>query len=759
MRTRRLLSLLSIVASLSVLPLHAELKVEPSKHDLQFKDLAQVWDEALPLGNAVVGALLWEKGGNVRMSLDRVDLWDLRPVDTFKGEKFSFKWIYDRVMNGNYGEVHPVYDSVYDNSAAPSKIPGAAMEFDSSKMGKVKNSRLYLNNAVAEVEWENGAKMQSFVDAHKPVGWFIVEGADESFIPSLLPPNYDPKNSGGSNGPGGMGLGSLGYKQGEIKKDGDKIVYTQPGWDDFSYEVAVKWKRDGDKLIGVWSVTSSLVDEKASDLVDKALVIGEEKEYDAHNAWWKNFWSKSSVSIPDPVIEKQYFNDIYKLGSVTRKNGYPISLQAVWTADNGTLPPWKGDYHHDLNTQLSAWPCYTGNYVDEGMGYINTLWDQREENKKFTKQFYGTDGVNVPGVADLHGKPMGGWPQYSFSPTTSGWLAHHFYLHWQYSQDKDWLKKKGYPYMKDVATHLEQFSELKDGVRALPLSTSPEIHNNSVHAWFKTMTNYDLGIMKFVFASAAEMASELGLKEEAQRWTKDLNELGDFDLDAEQGLTFAKDQPYAESHRHFSNALGFHPLGVIDYSKGEKDKAIIDETINKLEKVGPAWWCGYSYSWFANMLARAFDGDKAAQYLRDFANCFVLRSTFHCNGDQSGTKKSNFTYRPFTLEGNFAFASGLQEMLIQSHTGVIRVFPAIPSDWKDASFKTLRTYGAFLVSAERKDGKTDTVTITSEKGGTFKLFNPFVGADYTAKGGKVKAEGDLLIGTLKPGESVTLTRK
>ena len=113
---------------------------------------------------------------------------------------------------------------------------------------------------------------------------------------------------------------------------------------------------------------------------------------------------------------------MYKFGAATREDSYPISLQAVWTADNGMLPPWKGDYHHDLNTQLSYWPAYTGNHLQEGMGYLNTLWKQRDVYKKYTREYFGTDGMNVPGVCTLTGEPMGGWVQYSMSPTVSAWL-------------------------------------------------------------------------------------------------------------------------------------------------------------------------------------------------------------------------------------------------------------------------------------------------------------------------------------------------
>ena len=100
------------------------------------------------------------------------------------------------------------------------------------------------------------------------------------------------------------------------------------------------------------------------------------------------------------------------------------------------------------------------------------------------------------------------------------------------------------------------------------------------------------------------------------------------------------------------------------------------------------------------------------------------------NGDQSGTGKSKMTYRPFTLEGNFAFASGIHEMLLQSHTGIVHLFPAIPESWKNVSFKTPRTEGAFLISATREEGVCTRVEVTAEKDGKLRLADPFhVGAD------------------------------
>jgi len=170
--------------------------------------------------------------------------------------------------------------------------------------------------------------------------------------------------------------------------------------------------------------------------------------------------------------------------------------------------------------------------------------------------------------------------------------------------------------------------------------------------------------------------------------------------------------------------MAIHPLGLLDISHNPEEKRIIDATLKRLHDNGPDWWCGYSYSWLANLEARARHGEEAAEALRTFASCFCLRNSFHANGDQTKSGKSRFTYRPFTLEGNFAFAAGLQEMLIQSQTGVIEVFPAIPADWKDVRFESLRAVGAFLVSAERRGGEVVSLEVYSEKGGILRIRSP-----------------------------------
>ncbi len=708
------------------------------RHDLIFDQLPGSWDEGIPLGNGMLGALIWKKEDKLRISLDRADLWDLRPMENLETDKWKFSWVYDQWKKNKYKNVQNQFDKPYDQLPAPTKIPAGALEFDLGPYGDPNSIRLLLHDAICEVKWEDGKSMQTFVHASKPMGWFKFQGFDKDLIPMLMPPPYEntEKEKEDINSVTGQNLSRLGYRQGEVINNENGYTYTQEGWGGFIYQIHVSWRNEGDVITGCWSISASF--PGWDEMPDAVTIVSENlnDSYDAtckeHKGWWQKYWSRSDITLPDKLLEKQYYLEMYKFGSVARSDTPPISLQAVWTADNGKIPPWKGDFHHDLNTQLSYWPAYRGNQMDLEIGFINWLWKYRKTFKKYTEEYFEVGGLNVPGVTTLTGEPMGGWIQYSFGPTVSAWLGHHFYLHWKYTMDNDFLTEKAYPWMRDVAVYLDELSVVgNDGRRKLPLSSSPEIFNNSKKAWFDEITNYDLALIRWTYSVAAELANELGLTGEAEIWKTKLNEWPEFAISEGEGLMFSENVPYFESHRHFSHLMAIHPLGIIDISMGEEEKKIINNTIRNLDAKGPEHWTGYSYSWQGNLKARAMDGEGAAKALKIFAEAFCLPNSFHVNGDQSGKGYSGMTYRPFTLEGNFAFASGIHEMLLQSHTGIVHLFPAIPAEWSNAEFNNLRTEGAFLVSAKLKDNKVEQVIVVSEKGGQFRLKNPFKSHDIS----------------------------
>ena len=269
-----------------------------------------------------------------------------------------------------------------------------------------------------------------------------------------------------------------------VTQSGDSWTgYLQKGWGDFRFAVVLAWRSSGRDWLGVWSICTSK--ESADPLAaarkrcEAALDEGLDKLAWEHEQWWAAYWSKASVSVPNPVIERQWYLETYKFGSAARPDTPPITLQGPWTADDMKIPPWKGDYHHDLNTQLSYWPAYSGNRLEGASGYVRWLWATRENARDWTKRFFDLPGLNVPMTSDLEQNQIGGWHQYTHSATTAAWLGHHFYLQWRYGMDRQFLEERVYPWLRDTSVFLEAVTEKgPDGKRTLPLSSSPEINDD-----------------------------------------------------------------------------------------------------------------------------------------------------------------------------------------------------------------------------------------------------------------------------------------
>lgn len=729
-----------------------------SYHNLVFDSLAKRWDDGMPLGNGWLGELIGQKGNNIRISLDRVDLWDDRPMPEI--DKLKFRWVVEQVNKRQYDTVQKMGDEPYEKYPAPTKIPGAALEFNCTPFGKVISNELDIKQALSVIKFRNGVVFNNYIHAVKEIGYFCFENLPaqeqgvKEFIPQLIIPGY---NSTGinknDNSHAGEGLQTLGYKKGLITKAANSIRYHQPTWGGNYYEVLVQWKRMSSKnIIGSWTISIN----KKAFLPVLNIASKEPTEWASHAKWWKSFWDRSAVSLPDTILEKQYYLELYKIGCVARNNTPPISLQAIWTADNGSLPPWKGDIHNDLNTELSYWPLYQSNHLDEAASFTNWLWKVKDQNKKWTKKYFNINGLNVPGVTTISGKEMGGWIQYSMSLTTAAWLTHHFYLQWKYSMDKKFLAEKCKPYFDEVHKYLKNIITIDPLTQKykLPLSSSPEINDNDITAWFTQWTNYDLSLVKSFYKEYAEVMKAATGKVSAI--IEKENELFP-QLDTnETGLTVAPGKNLTESHRHLSPYMGIYPLSLLDIDN-ENDKIIIENSLHHIEQKGTRAWCGYSFSWMANIYARTKEADSAVKMLSIFATNFCSVNSFHLNGDQKGGQYSGFTYRPFTLEGNFAFAQGIQEMLLQSQHGFIEIFPAVPQSWKNISFTKLRTEGAFLISAKKENEIITSIKITAEAGGTlhfklpFKTFN--IGGDQKKYSVSVN---NILEAKMKKGEAILI---
>ena len=723
-----------------------------SKYNLNFNELATRWDEAMPLGNGMLGALIWSKNDKLRLSLDRADLWDERNAMPDLNQ-YNFKWVQQQVDKKQYEIVQRTLDAPYETKPYPTKLPAGAIEFNISDFGPVISNELDLKTAVNTVKFKNGVVFDCYIHANQNQGFFSFNNLRQNdFLPQLIVHNYaGNEKTKSDNSHAGAGLQKLGYAVGEVNKTSNSIRYKQPTADGHFYEILIKWTKTNNKLVGSWTIAK----DSTAVIPPTSITTKQQTNLEIHKKWWANFWSKSSISIPDELLQKQYYLEQYKLGSVARAGSPAITLQAVWTADNANLPPWKGDFHNDLNTQLSYWPTYTSNHLNQAKTFTDWLWKVKGESEKYTKAYFGVNGINIPGVVTLSGYPMGGWIQYAQSPTVGAWCAQHFYWQWKYGMDEEFFKQQAEPYILQSAQFLEEITFLQNGVRKLPLSSSPEYNDNSINAWFKEWSNFDLGLAKFLFKAAAEVCAYKGDKEGEKHWLKISAQLPDFETN-ETGFTVAPGQNLTESHRHMSPYMAIYPLALLDINKPE-DSIRITNSFKQLEGKGTRAWVGYSFSWMASLYARAYQGDKAVKQLQIFASNFCSKNSFHLNGDQKGGEYSSFKYRPFTLEGNFAFAQGVNELLLQSRDGYVQVFPSLPSTWSNCSFKNLRTEGAFLISASYKNGRTQEIQVFAEKGGLLNIKLPK--GTFTLAGIKLETENQIVKINTLVGQSLLLVNQ
>jgi len=690
------------------------------------------WDEAIPLGNGLLGGLLWGEGRTLKLSLDRGDLWDERLPAIFDDPEWTWVGMQKLVQAKNMSRFHQLFDEPYDRIPYPTKLPGGRLVIERQGGGAVREFALDMRHGEAVARYATDS-VEAVVLAHRPVMLLRIPGA--------VTVRFEPS----------AGVTKLGYTAATVTSDS----YLQEGALGLKYGAVVRQQLRGDTtLLAVTLATSS---EGADPLAigraraDLALREGWRTSVTVHRAWWKRHWAVSGVTLPDAALQQHYDLVHYFYGAAGRRGAPPIPLQGVWTADEGGLPPWKGDLHNDLNTQMTYLAAHAAGMDDAMLGWLDYLEARRPVFRTFARDFYGVDGMVIPGVMTLGGKAMGGWGMYSLSPTNGAWVAQSFHLQWRSTRDRAFLRQRAYPFVKEIGTALAALLvPSKDGTLRLPLSSSPEIHDNSIRAFLVPNSSYDQALLHWTFGALAEMAGELRLSAEAARWRALRDRLGPVVPEGTTGsLPFAKGEEYTSSHRHFSHAMAIHPLFLLD-PRG-KDSLVVRHTVDTIAKYGTSQWTGYSFAWFAGMLARTNRGDEALRYLSDYL-AFTLRNGFHANGDQSGRGLSSMTYRPFTLEGNFLMMQAVHEMLLRSDGTTLTVFPATPTAWGDVSFRTLRADGGWRVSAWRSKGAVDSVRILAgPAGGVLRLRNPFGDAPVQWNRRDVQRVGEEWVVRVGPG--------
>ena len=707
------------------------------QYDISSEHSITNWDEGIPLGNGKMGTLVYGNGP-LRLSLDRTDLWDNRQHPFTQEAGFHFQNLVRLVKSGkdeDWQEAHRLFETVY-HLPYPTKLTAGRIELDFGVTTDRIASHLSLRDAVASVSVEDGnvGRVEVFTSATDFIGVARVWG---DCTLSLRLPRYLSGNAEKGQLPDST-TKSLDYPPAEMLSEGEFTYYVQQTLTDMSFGIIVLCKQyDGYREL-YYTVASNLdapdfiADAKQS--LENAAVIGYDALKRKHTRWWHRYWKKSAIDLPDPLIEKTYYRSYYLFASCSRKGYAPAPLQGVWTADNDAPPPWKGDYHHDLNTQLQYQSYLKANRLEEGEAFIDYLWKMRDAFRAHAKEFYNVDGLLISGTTDYEGHPLGGWQQYSYLPTSAIWVAHSFDEYYLYTGDEDFLRERAYPFLKEMADAIVALLEEKDGKLYLPLSASPEIFDNSRQAYLKPNTNYDQALLIYLFQTLKGYTEKLGL--DSTPYSAILDKLDPLWIAPNGILMLDREKQLHESHRHHAHLMALYPLHLINYDTDEHKK-IYRQSLLQLDRLGTGEWTGFSFGWAAQLQAMALNGNAAYEKLRTFAIGFVADNGFHLNGDFKNYGFSRLKYRPFTLESLYCYCDAIQEMLLQNHQGYLHVFPALPNDWdKKTAFRHLRVYGGILVSAEQQQGnRLKCLTLESGKAQTVRIKNTFATTELVIRAG------------------------
>lgn len=461
---------------------------------------------------------------------------------------------------------------------------------------------------------------------------------------------------------------------------------------------------------------------KARNEVTEAIDIGVDRLRTDMHKWWNGYYTTGLITIPDKQLENFYHLQLYKLATCSHPDGPVMDTFGTFYKTS----QWPGIWWN-LNVQLTYMATHATNRLIQGVNYQTLL-----------------DSMFVD-VMNAHG------------PAKSGdfaWALHTYYSYMRHA-GCSWtdIKEKFMPKAEALYAIYKPHLHESSGVISLLQTESPEYEGFKVY----DNSNYNLAALRWLLLTMTSLCDSTGICPAAYiEWTHVLERLHPCPVDS-NGYMIADNKPVAKSHRHYSHLLSFYPLRIQDVTNPEI-RALLERSIDHWLGIGNGrGLAGYSYTGAASLYAYCGAGDKAYAQLHHFLNkrigiSLLLPNTMYV---ESGGKNP-------VIETPLSAATAVTEMLLQSWGGTLRLFPAVPDEWVDCSFRSLRGEGGFVVSASRKGGVTRWVTVSSDAGRQCRIYLPEWDSVYVVKGrsGVVRALGNgYYYLNLKTGETVTLSGK